>query len=131
MCSYTPEQKAQVMADLLSGMSINQCVEKYDIPRGTVGKWSASLARETGGNTKKEETGELIVCMLDENLAKLREMLHTIDDAYLRQQPAGEFATLYGVISDKTFRILDGISRREDRDRAEADTTDLDEEAEA
>jgi hypothetical protein len=130
MCTYTPEQKAAVIADLLSGCTINQCVEKYDIPRGTIGYWSASLKQESNNpNIKKEKTGELIVANLTIGLEKYREILEAIDASWIRAQSAHDVAVLLGVISDKSHRILDGIARRQDADRAEAES-EMDTEAE-
>lgn len=129
MGSYTPEQKAAVIADLLSGSSINQCVEKYDIPRGTIGCWSAQLTAEgklrktkpnTETNTKNERVGELIVENLEKSLETLNGILNTVNnESYITKQQADHVAVLFGVIADKTHRMLDSIARREQADRDE------------
>lgn len=40
---YTDDIKAAVMAALMAGQSVSKVSEEFDIPRSTVGNWSAKL----------------------------------------------------------------------------------------
>lgn len=111
MAKYSEEQKAAVMAALLSGQSVTHCAKTYRIPRGTVAGWSAELNRDAPvSNEKRVEVGELIVEYLRANLETLKAQTLTFrDPAWLSKQNASELAVLHGVIADKTFRLLEAL----------------------
>lgn len=69
---------------------------------------------------KTNEISELIEQGLKENLlATIRITKVTEDEIWLKGQRAPELATFYGVITDKTVRILAAIERSNDRERSE------------
>lgn len=128
MCSYTEDQKAAVMAALLAGQSVTQVAEQYQIPRGTIAKWSAKLDRsgnntetgETEGNTKNR-IGELLLGYVQSTLETLTAQQKVFsDEAWLRTQPASELAVLHGVCADKAIRLIDAMSRRAEAETEEA-----------
>ena len=115
---YTDDFKAEVMAALLAGQSIREVAEDYDVPRGTVGGWSAKL-RDAGvpnvSDSKKEEIGDLLLEMVREQIQAAIAMLkHFQDKSWLRDQDAAEMAVLYGVNDDKLQRILSRLSQGEE-----------------
>lgn len=114
--TYPDELKASVMASLLTGQSINVVAEKYNIPKGTVARW-ASTERNAmrGDNTmvtagQRERIGELIIDNVEAMLDTTKDMLNVCKDKeWLKEQSASEVAVLYGVISDKTYRLLEAL----------------------
>jgi len=117
---YSEEQKAEVMAALLAGQSVREVARQYNIPRGTIATWSASIDRKisTDSDTKKE-IGNLIVGYLAESLNTLRIQVRAFaDEEWLHKQPASEVAVLHGVIADKAIRLLEALAGDEPDDLA-------------
>jgi transposase-like protein len=108
---YTEETKAAVMAALLAGQSINHVANEYKIPRGTVASWSRNLPRnQTVSIEKRERIGDLIIDNLEAELETTIAMQNVFtDEKWLRRQRASELAVLYGVIKDKTMRVLEAL----------------------
>jgi len=111
---YSDEEKGAVMAALLEGQSISKVAEAYQIPRGTVAAWAGQVRGEGYSNpvatSKKERIGELIVENLEASLEATKAMAHVFaDKEWIKKQNAAEIAVLYGVIQDKTFRILEAL----------------------
>ena len=114
---HSDETKAAVMAALLEGQSISQCAEEYDIPRSTVGNWSAKLNKAGVPDipdTKKEQIGDLLIKYLRANLATLEAQAEMFRDRkWLEKQGAAEAATLHGVMTDKAVRLLEALTKSE------------------
>lgn len=113
---YPDELKAQAMAALLTGQSVNAVAEQYNIPRGTVTSWASRANRERGdllseqSNGKRERIGELIVDNIETMLETTKAMLHVLQEAdWIEKQSASEIAVLFGVIADKTYRLLEAM----------------------
>jgi len=108
---HEPELKAQVVAALLTGQSIDAVAETYRIPRSTVGGWSAALNRDNLiSDTKKEAIGDLILAYLTTALETLSIQAKAFADReWLKQQSASEVAVLHGVLADKTIRLLEAL----------------------
>lgn len=109
--------KAAAFAALLAGQSISSVAEQYNIPRGTVANW-ASKARhperhpdsEDARIMKRERIGELILDNLEAMLETTKEMVNVVKDReWLTRYSPSEVAVLFGVISDKTYRILQAL----------------------
>jgi transposase-like protein len=113
---YSDELKAEVMAALLVGQSINHVAKEYKIPRGTVSTWSRNLPRNHAVSTqKRERIGELLVDNVEAELETTLAMQNVFsDEEWLKKQSASELAVLYGVIKDKTFRVLEALPDDED-----------------
>lgn len=103
--------KAAVMAALLTGQSINYVAKEYKIPRGTVASWSRELSRDhTVSYEKRERLGELIIDNVEAELLTTIAMQDVFrDKEWLKKQSASELAVLYGVIKDKTLRVLEAL----------------------
>jgi transposase-like protein len=114
---YSAEMKAAAMAALLGGQSVSKVAEEYQIPRGTVGRWSSELRRKLGRcfeDEKKEAIGDLLIQYLEENLITLRvQSQHFRDPEWLQDQGASELAVLHGVLTDKTVRLLEALGAEE------------------
>ena len=110
--TYDEATKAAVMAALLTGQSVSTVASQYKIPLGTVKRWSAA-AKETlepVRAAKKERMGELILDNLEASLLFTKSMTDVLNDAkWLKRQRASEIAVLYGVVQDKTYRVLEAL----------------------
>ena len=106
--AHSEETKAQVMAALLAGQSINQAAEAYKVPVGTVGFWASQSSTFKEVQTQKRaQLDELITEYVTEAFTTLSvQARHFRDLAWLKEQPADELAVLHGVITDKAIRIL-------------------------
>lgn len=108
---YDEQTRAAVMAALLAGQSVNSVAKEYKIPQSTVSTWKAqSPAVDNIGYKKRERIGDLIVDNLEAALETTRAILDVVKEKeWLRKQPATEIGVLYGIISDKTYRILEAL----------------------
>jgi len=106
MC-YPDETKAAVMAALLAGQSVSSVARAYKLPKGTVSSWK-KRGREI--STQKKQIGdkllELVSIALDGAIARERVFG---DPDWIRKQTAAEVATLHGICSDKTIRLLEAF----------------------
>lgn len=123
MAKYSDETKAAVMTALLAGQSVSKVAEEFDIPRSTVGNWSAKLNKAgipVVPDEKKTEIGERLVelvhKMIDAQFAVLEVMT---EKDYLRKQDLSELALSFGVNNDKLDRILARMSHAADDTTAE------------
>lgn len=113
MRQYSDELKAQVLAALLQGQSINAVAREYKIPKGTVSNWKNRYKGPKDG-TQKKEIGELILEYLAANLAALRVQAEVFSDPeWLEKQSAESVAVLHGVMTDKAVRLLEAFGERE------------------
>jgi len=108
---YSDETKAQVMAALLAGQSINEVATRYKIPAGTVKSWRRNSREFRPVDTQKgAEIGDLLLEYLRENLITLRAQVeHFRDPKWLSKQDASELAVLHGVVTDKAIRLLEAF----------------------
>lgn len=133
MAQYDPDLIAKVVAAVLEGQSMSAVAREYRIPKGTVSSWvkrnadlgSSSDATAGGGRefrdpkkeNRREKIGDLIIDNLEAQLNATKMMATAIqDEDWIRKQPASEIAVLFGVISDKTFRILEALPDDEEEE---------------
>ncbi len=68
-------------------------------------------SRPTAVGTQKKSVEQLVAELLTANLETLTaQAIIFRDSAWLKSQPAGEVAVLYGVMADKTIRILEAAA---------------------
>ncbi len=120
--NYSNEIKAAVLAALLEGQSVAKVARDYNIPDGTIKSWKnrqeqGSVATAEIVATKKKEIATLVIELLEAQLEVGRRIVEAIDTEYIKKQDASEVAVLFGVINDKTFRMLEALGRAEDNDR--------------
>ena len=115
MADYDPELIARVVAAVLAGSSVSAVAREYRIPKGTVSTWVKRKGHSlTDGATvatqKRERIGGLIIDNLEAQLEATRSIAQVVSDGeWVKKQPASELAILFGVISDKSFRILEAL----------------------
>lgn len=103
------------MAALLAGQSVSQVAEAYNIPRGTVAGWSSKL-HQTGvsavSNTKKQEIGDLLLDLLQQQVKALLATLAAVQDSsWIKRQNASDLAVFFGVNYDKLARMIEALNR--------------------
>jgi transposase-like protein len=122
MADYDQELIARVVAAVLAGSSVSAVAREYRIPKGTVSTWVKRKGRSLvdgapSGETvavaatqKRERIGDLIIDNLEAQLEATKSIARVVsDDDWIKKQPASELAILFGVISDKSFRILEAL----------------------
>ncbi len=111
--AYSDETKAQVMAALLTGQSINSVAKDYKISKSTASLWKQKAIESVRceSNPKNDESSkldEMLFAYAEANLVTLREQAVFFRNVkWLDRQSAAEAAVLHGVIADKTIRVLE------------------------
>ena len=121
---YDEQTKAAVMAALLTGQSVYAAAKDFKIPVGTVKRWSADAKEKLQPvrNQKEERIGDLIIDNVEAALETTREILNVIKDPkWLRRQEASQIGVLYGIIQDKTYRILEALPDSGDAEEQQSD----------
>lgn len=118
MAKYSDETKAAVIAALLEGQSQAFVAQKYSVPRSTVRGWKKAYDNQDGGDSApKKEIGTLLLEYLETNLNTLRVQAQFFtDESWLRKQDAAALATLHGVMTDKSVRLLEAMERNAGND---------------
>lgn len=110
------EVRAAVMAALMTGQGVSEVAAEYKISRRTVGRMRASLADELPAvaQQKKDDLSELILELVRTNIETLTaQSLAFRDPAFIGKNSAAELGTLYGIVADKTIRILAALEPAE------------------
>ncbi len=106
---YTDETKAQGMAALLAGQSVNAVAREYKIRKGTVSSWPIrdvpGVAKDA---TQKTALDDLLFAYVQQSLLTLTTQVEFFRDKdWIRKQSASELAILHGVVTDKAIRLLE------------------------
>ena len=106
------EIRANIIASLLQGQGVNDVAEEYQIPKQTVSNIKKAIKTDLGQiGTKKKDISELVYEYLDEGfktaIAGLQEVRKP---EYIQKQDIASYATHFGILSDKLFRILSAIN---------------------
>jgi len=107
--------RAAVMAALLAGQGVNEVAAAYQLDSGLVSRWKAKIPAtqlQQVAVEKKERLVDLIENHLIASLkgaAKLADQ--TDNDKWRDSQTASDLAIFYGVLSDKSIRLLEIASR--------------------
>ena len=112
MATHSEETKAAVMAALLAGQSVNSVAKEYKLPVGTVKSWKSRGVAEKATVKKADRIGELLLEYLEENLTTLKEQARIFrTETWLMKQNASDVAVLHGVLTDKSIRLLEAMSK--------------------
>lgn len=113
MSNYSDELKAQVMAALLAGQSLNKVAGEYKLPKSTVQGWrkQADAIRSTGGATSESIDAKLLEYLGKSITALCIQAEHFGDKGWLTKQSAEQLAVLHGVQTDKIIRLLEAFER--------------------
>lgn len=109
---HSDETRAAALAALLAGQSVNEVARQYRLSNATVIAWreAAGLHSTPVEPQKREDISELVATFLRETLTTVSVLaVQFRDPTWLKQQNAADAAVLFGVISDKGFRLLEAI----------------------
>lgn len=114
---------AKIITCLVSGKTIEETSKELDISETWVIRVRAELPQEfitQFAAAKTNEISELIEQGLRAQLLAMIKMVEvTNDEVWLKAQRAPELATFFGVINDKTVRVLAAIERANERAQLE------------
>lgn len=140
--SYTPAQRAEVLAAMATGESVRQTAARLGIPAGTIGKWRAELKQGPvaevvaemltlqpvrAATEDKQDLGALVGEYLGAGLRTLRTQAEfAADRTWLEKQNAADLAVFHGVLADKLIRVLSALRPADDGDGAGTELSDGD-----
>lgn len=112
MRKHSDEVRARALAALLEGQGVTEVAEKYKLSKATVSRLKNTIGPETLEQIetqKKESIASLVESHLSESLKAATEIARQVgtDKQWLAKQTASEVAILYGVLTDKSIRILE------------------------
>ena len=108
---HSDDTKAKVVAALLAGCGVVEIAREMNLPHQSVTNYKNGIPEDKLGEIRRkkgERIDDLVYDYLVQNLETLRAQSRIVsDESYINKQPAGEMATLHGVIADKTVRLLE------------------------
>lgn len=114
--AHQDDVKARVIAALLAGAGVVEIARELELPHNTVSDYKKQIPQtklDELRQKKGERLDDLVYDYLVQNLETLRAQSVAVSDvAYIQKQPAGELATLHGVMADKTVRLLEVTTGR-------------------
>lgn len=112
--AHSDDVKARVIAALLAGCGVVEIARELNLPHNTVSNYKSELSDEKLDELRRKKgarVDDLVYDYLVQNLETLRAQSKVVsDEGYINKQPAGEMATLHGVIADKTVRLLEVVT---------------------
>jgi transposase-like protein len=110
------DMQARVMAALLVGAGVVEIARELGLPHQTVSDIKNTIPEDKLGEIRRkkgERIDDLVYDYLVQNLETLRAQAKAVsNESYIQKQPAGELATLHGVMADKTVRLLEVTTGR-------------------
>lgn len=109
--AHSAETKSAVLAALLAGQGVNEVAAAYGLDSGLVSRWKSAIPEsqlQQVAVEKKERLVDLIESHLIASLkgaAKCAEQAH--NDDWRNKQSAENLAVFYGVLSDKSIRLVE------------------------
>jgi len=111
--AHKNETKAAVIAALMAGQQPSQVCREFGLPESTVRTWGKNAGVDFAEirAEKKEALADLIAGVLTENLKTLAaQAVHARKPEWMNKQSADSLAVFYGVVADKTIRILEAAA---------------------
>jgi hypothetical protein len=113
---------AAIITSIVAGKTINEICAEFGVSDTVVIRIRKDLPEgfiEFFAKAKTNEISTLIEDGLKAQLLALRKIVEvTNDEVWLKGQRAPELATFFGVVSDKTVRVLAAIERANDREQS-------------
>jgi hypothetical protein len=107
--------KAKVIAALLLGAGVMEVAQEMALPHSTVSTYKAAIPADKLDELRRKKgdrLDEMVYDLMLTNLASLRKQAELLSDAsFVREQGAQGMATLYGIMADKTVRLLEVTTR--------------------
>ena len=119
--TYSDEQKAQALALVASGTPVQSVARELKIGRATLRHWvdqnNGGLLAATQKTLATYNLDAMAVDLVDGSVRSVRNIQRaTEDEAWVKRQSADQLAILYGVISDKLYRLLAAVRTEGPRD---------------
>lgn len=109
--AHSDEIRAKVVAALLAGCGVMEIAREMNLPHNTISQYRSKIPENQLDELRRKKGAridDLVYDYLVQNLETLRAQSKIVsDESYIHKQPAGEMATLHGVIADKTVRLLE------------------------
>jgi hypothetical protein len=109
--AHGPNLRAQVMAALPLGSGVNATAAHFGLDRSVVSRWKKRLPEgrlQQLATKKGDEFGDLLADYLKQALRTMTAQAKQFaDPEWLQRQKARDLAVLYGILFDKTVRILE------------------------
>lgn len=109
------------MAALLAGQGVNDVARQYHLHPSTVSRIKAKLQPgelQQVATEKLDELGSLIAGVLHSALGAMDAITTQVaQPGYIAKQDAGQIGVLYGIIADKSIRILEAAQAGVDPDQ--------------
>ena len=105
----TDETKAEIIAALLTGQSVSSVARAHHLSRQTIMKYRDAFGVRTTPVVQQVQAdiGQLVLEHVRTSLLALAaQATVAADPTWIRGQSASQLADLFGVMSDKTHRIL-------------------------
>jgi transposase-like protein len=118
--AHPPELRAQVMAAIIAGTTINDAARRFNLDTGLVSRWAAAdaaVAATRAANVRSPEALEaMLFDLVAEHITTLRAQLQAAAaTAYVQGQTAGDLAQLLGAERDTLIRLLAGFRPVDDQ----------------
>ena len=108
---HSDETRALVVADLLSGLGVMKVASKYNLDPSVVSRIRSSLGAgelQEIASLKRESLATLIENHLRASLKAAMQLAGQCDDETWRnKQNAADMAIFYGVLTDKSIKIVE------------------------
>lgn len=125
--AHSDEIRAAVMAALLAGQGVNQVASEYNLDPSIVSRWKKAIPErdlQQLAIVKQETIGDLVEMHLRTSLSACIKIANqTNDELWLSRQRADSLAVLFGVVSDKSIRLLEAGQRAQERIQSEMATS--------
>lgn len=119
---HSDETRAAVLAALLAGQSVGEVARQFKLSHPTVIDWrdKAGLGSTHVGPKTKDAIGELVLAYLRSTLSSLAVQAdNAADSEWIKKYGPADAATLFGVMSDKGFRLLEALQEVESQPGSE------------
>lgn len=117
---YAPEVRAACLAALLEGQTLASVQAKTGVSRRTLLVWKAEAKMAPAASElQRKEIGELVVESLRRGLTAMSVLQAQFSDPeWVRKFSPAELATAFGIISDKSVRVLEAMVPAESGDES-------------
>lgn len=122
---HSDAKRAAIIAALLTGQGVSQIADDLKVNHSTVSNYKRQLTPEQINELNQKRAGrldDLLWSHLESNFAAMRAITkHVQSEKYIQRQDPSDLAVLFGVIDDKSIRILDAIERARNPQRRDDD----------
>lgn len=108
---HSDETRAAVISALLQGQGVNEVAQAYDLPKSSVSGIKSDLTKgelEQVRTQKKENIADLVENHLRASLTACVNIANITQNVeWVNKQSGDNLAVFYGVLSDKSLRLLE------------------------